>query len=79
LNSSSCRLAGVPPGPYFVLPFFGPSSPRDTVDVGCRRFGTFFGLADTAICFAVPAAGAGPSETMRETIDKVLAVLDDSC
>lgn len=22
---------GVPPGPYLVLPFFGPSSPRDTV------------------------------------------------
>ena len=50
-----------------------------TSDVGRRRFGTFFAVAYTAFCFAVPAAGAGPSETMRETIDQVLAVLDDSC
>ena len=25
---------GVPPGPYLVLPFFGPSSPRDTLGLG---------------------------------------------
>lgn len=26
---------GIAPGPYLVLPFFGPSSPRDTVGLAC--------------------------------------------
>src|SRR5262249_58556848 len=29
---------GVPPGPYLVLPFFGPSDPRDTVGLVADSF-----------------------------------------
>lgn len=29
---------GVPPGPYLVLPFFGPSDPRDTVGLAADSF-----------------------------------------
>jgi len=43
-----------------------------------RRLGIACAVALAAVCFAVPAAAAGPRETMRETINQVLAVLNDS-
>jgi phospholipid transport system substrate-binding protein len=43
-----------------------------------RRLGIACAAALAAACFALPAAAAGPRETMRETIDQVLAVLNDS-
>jgi len=33
---------GVPPGPYLVLPFFGPSSPRDTVGLAVDSVSTIY-------------------------------------
>ncbi len=33
---------GVPPGPYLVLPFFGPSDPRDTVGLAADSFSTVY-------------------------------------
>lgn len=33
---------GVPPGPYLVLPFFGPSGPRDTVGLVADSFSTVY-------------------------------------
>ncbi|MFI5398959.1 MAG: VacJ family lipoprotein [Candidatus Binatia bacterium] len=33
---------GVPPGPYLVLPFFGPSNPRDTVGLAADSFSTVY-------------------------------------
>ena len=33
---------GVPPGPYLVLPFFGPSDPRDTVGLAADSFSIVF-------------------------------------
>lgn len=33
---------GVPPGPYLVLPFFGPSNPRDTVGLTADSFSTVY-------------------------------------
>ena len=47
-------------------------------DVMQKRLGIACALAFAAVSFAVPAAAAGPGETMRETIDQVLAVLNDS-
>jgi phospholipid transport system substrate-binding protein len=48
------------------------------VDVARHRFGIACLAAIATLCFAVPAAAGGPRETMRETIDAVLAVLNDS-
>jgi phospholipid transport system substrate-binding protein len=42
------------------------------------RYGIACALALAALQFSLPAAAAGPRETMRETIDQVLAVLNDS-
>ena len=50
----------------------------ETNDMMLRRFGIACAVALAAACFAVPAAAAGPQETMRETIDQVLVVLNDS-
>lgn len=33
---------GTPPGPYLVLPFFGPSDPRDTVGLAADSFSTVY-------------------------------------
>jgi phospholipid-binding lipoprotein MlaA len=33
---------GVPPGPYLVLPVFGPSNPRDTVGLAADTFSTVY-------------------------------------
>lgn len=33
---------GIPPGPYLVLPFFGPSDPRDTVGLVGDSFSTVY-------------------------------------
>ena len=33
---------GVPPGPYLVLPFFGPSNPRDAVGLAADSFSTVY-------------------------------------
>jgi len=33
---------GVPPGPYLVLPFFGPSDPRDAVGLAADSFSTVY-------------------------------------
>ncbi|MGD0949090.1 MAG: VacJ family lipoprotein [Candidatus Binatia bacterium] len=33
---------GVPPGPYLVLPFFGPSDPRDAVGLAADLFSTVY-------------------------------------
>jgi phospholipid-binding lipoprotein MlaA len=33
---------GVPPGPYLVLPIFGPSNPRDTVGLAADSFSTVY-------------------------------------
>lgn len=33
---------GVSPGPYLVLPFFGPSNPRDTVGLAADSFSTVY-------------------------------------
>jgi phospholipid-binding lipoprotein MlaA len=45
---------GVPPGPYFVLPFFGPSNLRDAVGRIGDGFGTFyFTWAPTWVAFMV--------------------------
>jgi phospholipid transport system substrate-binding protein len=49
-----------------------------TSDARRRRLGITCAVAFAALCFVVPAAGAGPRETMRETIDQILAVLNDS-
>jgi phospholipid transport system substrate-binding protein len=46
-------------------------------DVMQKRLGIACALAFAAVSFAVPTAAAGPRETMRETIDQVLAVLND--
>jgi phospholipid transport system substrate-binding protein len=43
-----------------------------------KRLGIACALTFAALYFAIPAAAAGPRETMRETIDQVLAVLNDS-
>jgi len=50
----------------------------ETNDMMRRRLGIACVVALAAVCFAVPAAAAGPRETMRETIDQVLAVLNNS-
>jgi len=42
-----------------------------------RRLGIACAVALAAACFAAPAGAAGPQETMRETIDQVLAVLQN--
>jgi len=47
-------------------------------DVMQKRLGIACALAFATLYFAAPAAVAGPRETMRETIDQVLAVLNDS-
>jgi phospholipid transport system substrate-binding protein len=49
----------------------------ETNDMMHRRLGIACAVAFAAACFAVPAAAAGPRETMRETIDQVLVVLND--
>jgi phospholipid transport system substrate-binding protein len=51
---------------------------RETNDMMRRRLGIACAAALAAACFALPATAAGPQETMRETIDQVLAVLNDS-
>lgn len=33
---------GVPPGPYLVIPFLGPSNPRDAVGMGVDSFGRVY-------------------------------------
>ena len=47
-------------------------------DVMRKRLGIACALAFAALYFAAPTAAAGPRETMRETIDQVLVVLNDS-
>jgi phospholipid transport system substrate-binding protein len=47
-------------------------------EVERRQRGVIFVVAAAALCVALPAAAAGPGETMRSTIDQVLAVLKDS-
>ena len=47
-------------------------------DMMYLRLGIACALAFAALYCAAPAAAAGPRETMRETIDQVLAVLNDS-
>lgn len=49
----------------------------ETNDVMRQRLGVACAVAFAALYFAVPAAVAGPRETMRETIDQVLVVLND--
>jgi phospholipid transport system substrate-binding protein len=51
---------------------------REANDMMRRRLEIACAAVLAAVCFAVPAAAAGPRETMRETIDQVLAVLNDS-
>jgi phospholipid transport system substrate-binding protein len=51
---------------------------REANDMMSRRLEIACAAVLAAVCFAVPAAAAGPRETMRETIDQVLAVLNDS-
>ena len=46
-------------------------------DVMRQRFGIACVAAFAALYFAVPAVAAGPEETMRETVDQVLAILKD--
>ncbi len=50
----------------------------ETNEMKRRRLGIACAAALAAVCFSVPAVAAGPRETMRETIDQVLAVLNDS-
>jgi len=47
-------------------------------DTRFRRFGITCAVVFAVVCTTVPAVAAGPRETMRETIDQVLAVLNDS-
>jgi phospholipid-binding lipoprotein MlaA len=48
---------GIPPGPYLVLPVFGPSNPRDTVGLGCD-FATGVYIYFTAIPWIATAGTA---------------------
>jgi phospholipid transport system substrate-binding protein len=50
----------------------------ETNDMIHFRLGIACAVVLAALHFSVPAAAAGPRETMRETIDQVLAVLNDS-
>jgi phospholipid-binding lipoprotein MlaA len=51
---------GIPPGPYLVLPFLGPSSPRDAVgraaDTATTPYGWFIPIWASAAIFGVDTA-----------------------
>jgi phospholipid-binding lipoprotein MlaA len=53
---------GIPPGPYLVLPFLGPSSPRDAVgraaDSATTPYGWFIPIWASASIFTVDTANA---------------------
>lgn len=51
---------GVPPGPYLVLPFFGPSSPRDTAGMAAdaaANFGAWFAVGIPVVASVLIGAG----------------------
>jgi phospholipid transport system substrate-binding protein len=50
----------------------------ETNDMTHLRLGIACAVVLAALHLSVPAAAAGPQETMRETVDQVLAVLNDS-
>jgi phospholipid-binding lipoprotein MlaA len=58
----------LPPGPYLVLPFFGPSSPRDTVGLAVDSVSTVYWVY-------APLAATAPMTTV-DTVNGRALVLD---
>ena len=75
---------GVPPGPYLVLPFLGPSNPRDGVGLAADGFSTvypwfiafYYASGATAVNFVNARAGVltEVEELRRASLDYYVAV-----
>lgn len=63
---------GVPPGPYLVLPLFGPSNPRDTVGRVADTFSTVHGWF-VPFFITFPAAGVDLVNDRADVLEEVAA------
>ena len=61
---------GVPPGPYLVLPFFGPSDPRDALGLAADSFSTVYPFF-IAIEYSIAASGVNTINTRALNLNTV--------
>lgn len=61
---------GIPPGPYLVLPFFGPSDPRDAVGLGADSFSMVYPYF-LALAYTVSAGGVRVTNERAATLQEV--------
>jgi len=68
---------GLPPGPYLVLPFFGPSDPRDAVGLAVDSFSTVYPFF-VAIEYTIGARAVDVVNGRAQVIDQIRDIKEAS-